>query len=107
MSVITQLTVGEHTLINVPAELSTLLELGVEADQAAGLIAEAEQAAQMQRLRQQRNQMLAASDWTQMPDTPLDAESKQAWADYRQALRDITDSMSDTDGVTWPAVPNA
>lgn len=104
MPIIKQLTVGEHTLINVPAELSTLLELGLDETEAQTLIAETEQQETMQRLRSQRNQMLAASDWTQMPDTPLAAESKQAWADYRQALRDIT-AIEPTDRITWPAAP--
>jgi hypothetical protein len=38
-------------------------------------------------VRQQRDQLLLASDWTQVADAPVD---KQTWADYRQALRDIT-----------------
>lgn len=33
--------------------------------------------------------LLQSSDWTQSPDSPLSAESKQAWATYRQALRDL------------------
>lgn len=37
-------------------------------------------------MRRQRDGLLAASDWTQLPDAPCDA---QAWADYRQALRDF------------------
>ena len=38
------------------------------------------------RMRHQRDCLLAASDWTQLPDAPCD---RQAWADYRQALRDF------------------
>lgn len=38
-------------------------------------------------IRQQRNQLLKESDWTQLSDSPVD---KAAWAVYRQALRDIT-----------------
>ena len=33
-----------------------------------------------------RNAQLALSDWTQLPDAPVD---KTAWATYRQALRDL------------------
>ena len=36
-----------------------------------------------------RDQLLAASDWTQLPDSPFDAATKLAWATYRQALRDL------------------
>ena len=38
-------------------------------------------------IRNQRNQLLAQSDWTQLADTPVD---KDKWALYRQELRDIT-----------------
>jgi hypothetical protein len=37
--------------------------------------------------RSQRNRLLAESDWTQVLDSPVD---KDAWASYRQGLRDIT-----------------
>jgi hypothetical protein len=33
-----------------------------------------------------RNAELAQTDWTQLPDAPTD---KEAWAEYRQALRDL------------------
>lgn len=49
-------------------------------------------------IRAERNAKLAASDWTQLPDAPVDAA---AWATYRQALRDIT-TQSDPFNVTWP-----
>jgi len=40
-------------------------------------------------LRKLRNAFLRDSDWTQFSDSPLSAEQKQAWATYRQALRDL------------------
>ena len=40
-------------------------------------------------LIEKRNNKLIASDWTQMPDSPLSAEKKAEWATYRQALRDL------------------
>ena len=36
-----------------------------------------------------RNALLAESDWTQMPDSPLSDADKTAWQTYRQALRDL------------------
>lgn len=54
-------------------------------------------------IRCQRDGMLAASDWTQLPDAPID---RQAWAVYRQALRDITNADDPFD-ITWPAKPEA
>jgi hypothetical protein len=38
------------------------------------------------RMRHQRDRLLAESDWTQTADAPVD---KDAWATYRQALRDF------------------
>lgn len=52
--------------------------------------------------RAQRNALLAASDWTQIPDAPVD---KVAWAAYRQALRDIPQQNGFPDSVTWPSKP--
>ena len=37
-------------------------------------------------MRDERDRLLAASDWAMTSDAPTD---KQAWADYRQALRDF------------------
>ena len=52
-------------------------------------------------VRQERNVILASSDWTQLPDAPVNAT---AWAEYRQALRDIT-LHSDPFSVIWPVAP--
>lgn len=51
-----------------------------------------------------RNDLLSASDWTQLPDAPVDSS---AWAAYRQSLRDITEHenfplLNDSD---WPVAP--
>ena len=59
----------------------------------------------MREIRLDRNTLLAKSDWTQMPDSPLTQEQKQAWADYRQALRDLPQSNLDLDAVKWPQQP--
>jgi len=41
-------------------------------------------------VRTMRNSELTATDWTQLPDSPLTTAKKTEWAVYRQALRDIT-----------------
>jgi len=53
---------------------------------------------QWQAVRNQRNQLLKDSDWTQLADTPVD---KTSWATYRQELRDIT-AQPDPFNITWP-----
>lgn len=52
--------------------------------------------------RSQRNALLAASDWTQMSDAPV---NKVAWATYRQALRDITAQAGFPESIDWPVQP--
>jgi hypothetical protein len=49
-----------------------------------------------------RHMLLANSDWTELPSNQArkSLEWKQAWADYRQALREI-----DLDKPVWPTLP--
>lgn len=56
---------------------------------------------QWSRIRQQRNQLLIASDWTQLPDATA---GKTAWAAYRQALRDVP-AQADPFAIAWPVPP--
>lgn len=59
-------------------------------------------------IRQQRIGLLASTDWTQMPDSPLSEAKRAEWAAYRQALRDLPDTGSNVnsiDDVVWPAPP--
>jgi hypothetical protein len=42
----------------------------------------------------ERNKQLTASDWTQMPDSPITDEQKQSWRTYRQALRDFPNTYT-------------
>lgn len=53
-------------------------------------------------IRQKRNELLVASDWTQVADAPVD---KAVWATYRQELRDVTSQASFPNEVTWPVPP--
>lgn len=57
-----------------------------------------------QSFKTSRNLMLQSCDWTQVPDAPAD---KDAWASYRQALRDLPDNTLDVRNVIWPTPPNA
>jgi hypothetical protein len=54
------------------------------------------------RLRAERDARLAACDWTQLPDSPVD---KSAWASYRQALRDIPQATAKPFEVVRPEEP--
>ena len=53
-------------------------------------------------IREIRNELLAACDWTQLSD--VSTETKAIWIEYRQSLRDIT-SQTNPFSITWPAKP--
>jgi hypothetical protein len=55
----------------------------------------ADVASKAAQVRAQRDRLLSGSDWTQVADAPVDQE---AWATYRQALRDLPDAEG------WPDV---
>jgi hypothetical protein len=65
----------------------------------------------LNRVRKERNAKLAACDWTQMPDSPLDQADKDAYATYRQDLRDLPadidmSTISGVEDVVWPSEPS-
>jgi hypothetical protein len=53
-------------------------------------------------VRENRNELLAECDWTQLADIPT--ETKSIWSEYRQSLRDIT-SQTNPFSITWPVKP--
>jgi hypothetical protein len=53
-------------------------------------------------IREERDAKLAATDWTQVADAPVD---QAAWATYRQALRDIPAQEGFPSEVVWPDSP--
>ena len=56
-------------------------------------------------IRAQRDQLLLASDWTQLVDSPLDDPDKAEWSVYRQDLRDIPQDYPTGSGIMWPETP--
>lgn len=54
------------------------------------------------KLRAERNQRLANTDWWASSDLTM----TEAQTAYRQALRDITNTYTSLDDVVWPEVPN-
>ena len=55
-----------------------------------------------QKIRAERDQLLAASDWTQVADAPV---NQLVWATYRQALRDVPQQGGFPHNVSWPSKP--
>ena len=56
----------------------------------------------LNKLRAERNQRLANTDWWASSDLTM----TEAQTAYRQALRDITDTYTSLDDVVWPEEPN-
>tara|TARA_R110000772_G_scaffold151656_2_gene262448 strand:+ start:218 stop:514 length:297 start_codon:yes stop_codon:yes gene_type:complete len=52
-------------------------------------------------VREQRDSLIAATDWWALPDRTMSAEQKA----YRQALRDITAQSGFPTDITWPTKP--
>lgn len=53
-------------------------------------------------VREQRNKLLANTDWTQLPDSPIDGS---IWITYRQELRDIPSQPGFPWEINWPNSP--
>jgi len=60
-----------------------------------------EQAAEQ--VRNERDRLLTASDWTQVADAPV---VSLEWQSYRQALRDVPQQSGFPDEIEWPTPPN-
>ena len=78
-------------------------------------IVELEAAEPFKLLREERNKLIAETDWTQLKDIDLDIIRERNWKNYRQALRDLPaksnpklDSLGNLDfsSVTWPDKPS-
>ena len=69
----------------------------------------------MKLLRQERDKLIAETDWTQLKDISLDSIREKNWKEYRQALRDLPNGSTpklnsygglDMSSVTWPDKPS-
>ena len=96
----------ETDVVTVEAERVLLIHRA--RDMTAAEIA-ARDASHMSHLREERDERLASSDWTQASDhsSPLAADKKAAWATHRQSLRDLPAAadMSAWPDITWPSEP--
>lgn len=79
----------DEGVLHTAAEQEAAYKAGKDAEQAKAV-------------RADRNRRLAECDWTQLPDAPVDA---QAWAAYRQALRDVTAQAGFPWEINWPVAP--
>ena len=64
-------------------------------------IAELQAAEPLRLLREERNRLIAETDWWASSDLTMTQEQ----IEYRQALRDITNTYQTLDTVVWPTKP--
>ena len=85
-------------------------------DEINAKIAELETSEPFRLLREERNRLIAETDWTQLKDIDLDIIRERNWKNYRQALRDLPaksnpklDNFGNLDmaSVTWPIKPSS
>jgi len=62
---------------------------------------------QWNKVREQRNQLLKESDWTQIGDYNLGLTNKEEWVSYRQELRDLPDTQSNPFNISYPVPPGS
>lgn len=74
-------------------------------EEIAAKTTELENAEPLRLLRAERNKKLTETDWVVTMHKELGTNIPAAWKTYRQALRDITDSATSLDDVTWPEKP--
>jgi hypothetical protein len=59
-------------------------------------------------IRNERNQLLIMSDWTQLLDSPMDEIIQKEWQVYRQQLRDFPEKVllyTKDQKIVWPIPP--
>jgi hypothetical protein len=82
-------------------ESSDPADFGTDWATVSAKVAELTAAEPMKALREERNRRIAETDWMALGDVTM----SDAWATYRQALRDITNTYSSLDDVVWPTKP--
>ena len=58
------------------------------------------------KLRNERDDLLLFSDYTQLADSGLTDSKKAEWVTYRKSLRDLPANTSDPANPTWPTKPS-
>lgn len=72
-----------------PVNRTSLVRTVTNKDYIKSLIEKSEGQFNIKDIYINRFRLLSSSDWTQLPDSPLDENQKNIWKKYRQKLRDI------------------
>ena len=87
---------------NSQGELVITIPNGVDVNLVEAEIPNAKANYDIAELREERDRLISKTDWWVLPDrTPTDAQKN-----YRQALRDITNTYTSLEDVVWPTPPS-
>lgn len=100
-----------HNVINIPKKILEILNLTEEdikliSESFSPITEEELLEKKIFLLKKKRDELLQASDWTQLPDVDLSEFEKEQWKNYRQAVRNflkICDIKSNN--LIWPKPP--
>jgi hypothetical protein len=98
----------DNSIHNIDDDFAYLLPVGcmkISEDEANSILKANAQTPTAEEVKSERAYRLAQSDWTQLPDSPLTAEARSAWAVHRQALRNVTKQSGFPGSVVWPVAP--
>jgi deoxyribodipyrimidine photolyase len=100
-------------VFSINEEQYTDLQDGCDASESSGVVTIIKSAEWLEnknneawrKIRKERNQLLKDSDYIMFPDITITTEKKEEWTTYRQSLRDIPQTFSNPDDVTYPDKP--
>jgi hypothetical protein len=92
--------------VPIPHDVDYTCSKAVKADDGSiSIVADPVKVADKQwvQVRAQRDELLRASDWTQLADAPV--ADKTVWVTYRSKLRQVPETQTDPFNIVWPEAP--
>lgn len=99
--------VNDHCVdVPIPHDVDYTCSKAAKADDGSiSIVADPVRVADKQwaQVRAQRDELLRASDWTQLSDAPV--ADKTVWVTYRSKLRQVPETQTDPFNIVWPEAP--
>lgn len=100
-------TAEAHTALIAAASSGSIIVADEHGDPVAVTAPPRAESELLQRMRERRDRLLRASDFTQAADVPLTDAQRQQWRTYRQALRELPETVADPSAIDWPTLPSS
>lgn len=84
-----------------------MLNLGMDTDAIESVLSQKtyEEDQKWATVREKRDALIAATDYTQVADSPFSEEKQLEFQVYREELRNVPQTFDDPYEITWPAQP--